>query len=120
LLESFGLGADPFGDGAEGDAAGAFGLPGLGVAGIRIPVIADEPVMNGEPGYMANSLLRHDKTEGHVYGFADADAGGDGDRGGVEAVVEDAEGGFGAGDVETVFGQGDAQGLAESAGAGAE
>ena len=76
--------------------------------------------MNGAPGYMASSLLRCDKTELHIYGFADADAGGDGDGGWAKAVVEDAQGGFGAGDVEAVLCEGDAHCLAETAGAGAE
>ena len=60
------------------------------------------------------------EAEGEVFGFADAYAGGGGDGGGAEAVVEHAEGGTGAGYVKIVFGQGDAHGLAEAAGAGAE
>jgi hypothetical protein len=31
LRDLFGVAADPFGDGADGYAAGAFGLPGFGV-----------------------------------------------------------------------------------------
>ncbi len=68
----------------------------------------------------ARVFVGHEEAEGHVDGFGDAYAGGGDDGGWAEAVVEDAEGGFGAGDVDVVFGEGDAQGLAETAGAGAE
>ena len=73
-----------------------------------------------ELDWWASSFRRSEETEGQVLGLADADAGGGGDGGWAEAVVEDAQGRFGAGDVEAIFGEGDAQGLAEAAGAGAE
>ena len=77
--------------------------------------------MRGHGGcWMGCLLLGYEKAERHIYGFADADAGGDGDGGGAKAVVEDAQGGFGAGDVETVLREGDPHCLAETAGAGAE
>jgi len=63
------------------------------------------------------SFCGGEETERHVDGFADADAGGGGDGGWAEAVVEDAEGGSGAGYVDIVFGEGDRHGLAEAAGA---
>jgi hypothetical protein len=78
------------------------------------------PARTAGVGLVGSLFLSHDETEGHVYGFADADAGGDGDGGGAKAIVEDAQGGFGAGDVETVLREGDPQSLAETAGAGAE
>jgi hypothetical protein len=69
---------------------------------------------------MANSLLSHDKTERHLYGLADADAGRSQDGGRTKAVVENPQGRFGTGDIETILGEGDPECLAETTGTRAE